>query len=119
MAAHDKYDKRLLEGIETISDRLDKIEKKMPGEVDQTGNINLSTLCWLANENNCAMTIHIYPNDQVHLGVSTSPTKYDYRIVGSDFLAEDMLDTFKDIIRTVKEKSDERNKSVQSSAIHE
>lgn len=107
MAAHDKYDKRLLEGIETISDRLDKIEKKMPGEGDQTENINLSTLCWLAKENDCAMSIHIYPNDRVHLGVSTSPTKYDDRIIDCKCSMEDMLDIFKDIIRTAKECSDE------------
>lgn len=105
MATHDKYDKKLLKGIEKIADRIDKIERKMSGEGDRTENINLSTLCGLAKENNCALTIHIYPNDQVHLGVSTSPTKYDDRIVGSDFLAEDILDTFKDIIRTVKERT--------------
>ncbi len=53
------------------------------------------------------MFIHIYPDNQVFLGVDISPTRYDHRIVGSDFLAEDMLDTFKDIIRTAKEGSDE------------
>lgn len=105
MAAHDKYDKRLLEGIETISDRLDKIEKKMSGEDEQTVNISLSTLCELAKENNCSMIIHMYPDNQVFLGVNISPTRYDHRIVGSDFLAEDMLDTFKDIIRTAKERT--------------
>jgi hypothetical protein len=30
MATHDEYDKKLLKGIEKISDRLDNIEKKMP-----------------------------------------------------------------------------------------
>lgn len=107
MAAHDKYDKRLLEGIEKIADRIDKIERKMPRMVDQTENINLSTLCGLAKENNCSMIVHMYPDNQVFLEVSISPTKYDHRIVGSDYSAEDMLDTFKDIIRTAKEKSDE------------
>lgn len=103
MAAHDEYDKKLLKGIEKIADRIDKIERKMPGAVEQTENINLSTLCELAKENNCSMIIHIYPDNQVFLGVDISPTKYDDRIVGSDFLAEDMLDTFKDIIRIAKE----------------
>lgn len=103
MATHDEYDKKLLKGIEKIADRIDRIEQKMPRMVEQTKNISLPTLCRLANENNCAMTIHIYPDNQVFLGVDISPTRYDYRIVGSDFLAEDMLDTFKDIIRTAKE----------------
>ena len=107
MATHDEYDKKLLKGIEKISDRLDKIEKKMPREVDQTVDISLSTLCGLAKENNCSMIIHMYPDNQVFLGVNISPTKYDHRIVGSDYSAEDMLDTFKDIIRTAKEGSDE------------
>lgn len=107
MTTHDKYDKKLLKGIEKIADRIDKIERKMSGEGDQTENINLSTLCGLAKENNCSMFIHTYPDNQVLLGVDISPTRYDHRIVGSDFLAEDMLDTFKDIIRTAKEGSDE------------
>lgn len=107
MATHDEYDKKLLKGIEKIADRIDRIEQKMPRMVEQTENISLPTLCRLAKENNCAMTIHIYPDDRVHLGVSIFPSNYDYRIVGSDFLAEDILDTFKDIIRTAKEKSDE------------
>lgn len=105
MTTHDKYDKKLLKGIETISDRLDKIERKMSGEGDQTENINLSTLCWLAKENNCAMSIRIYSNDRVHLGVSTSPTKYDDRIIDCKCSMEDMLDIFKDIIRTAKERT--------------
>ena len=29
MATHDKYDKKLLKGIEKIADRIDKIERKM------------------------------------------------------------------------------------------
>lgn len=103
MAAHDEYDKKLLKGIEKIADRIDKIELKMHGAVEQTENINLSTLCRLANENNCAITIHIYPNDRVHLGVSTSPTKYDDRIIDCKCSMEDILDIFKDIIRTAKE----------------
>lgn len=97
MATHDEYDKKLLKGIEKIADRIDRIE--------QTENISLPALCRLAKENNCAMTIHIYPNDQVHLGVSIFPSNYDDRIVSSDFSAEDILDTFKDIIRTVKERT--------------
>lgn len=60
MTTHDKYDKKLLKGIEKIADRIDKIERKMSGEGDQTENINLSTLCGLAKENNCSMFIHIY-----------------------------------------------------------
>lgn len=104
MAAHDEYDKKLLKGIEKIADRIDRIEQKMPRMVEQTENISLLTLCRLAKENNCAMTIHIYPDDRVHLGVSTSPTKYDDRIIDCKCSMEDMLDTFKDIIRTAKER---------------
>jgi hypothetical protein len=105
MTTHDKYDKKLLKGIEKIADRIDKIERKMLRMVDQTENINLSTLCELAKENNCSMIVHMYPDNQVFLGVNISPTKYDHRIVGSDYSAEDMMDTFKDIIRTAKERS--------------
>lgn len=75
MTTHDKYDKKLLKGIEKIADRIDKIERKMSGEGDQTENINLSTLCGLAKENNCSMFIHIYPDNQVLLGVDISPNK--------------------------------------------
>lgn len=105
MTTHDKYDKKLLKGIEKIADRIDRIEQKMPRMVEQTENISLPTLCGLAKENNCSMFIHIYPDNQVFLGVDISPTRYDHRIVGSDFLAEDMPDTFKDIIRTAKERT--------------
>lgn len=107
MATHDEYDKKLLKGIEKIADRIDKIERKMPREGEQTENIGLSTLYELAKENNCSMIIHICPDNQVFLGVNISPTKYDHRIVGSDCSAEDMLDIFKDIVRTAKEGSDE------------
>lgn len=107
MATHDEYDKKLLKGINKIADRLDKIERKMSGEGEQTENISLSTLCELAKENNCSMIVHMYPDNQVFLGVNISPTKYDHRIVGSDYSAEDMMDTFKDIIRTAKEGSNE------------
>lgn len=107
MAAHDEYDKKLLKGIEKIADRIDKIERKMPGAVEQTGNINLSTLRGLAKENNCSMIIHIYPDNHVFLGVNISPTKYDYRIVDCKCSMEDILDIFKDTIRTAKEGSDE------------
>lgn len=103
MATHDEYDKKLLKGIEKIADRVDRIERKMPGTVEQTENINLLTLCELAKENNCAMTIHIYPNDRVHLGVSISPVNYDDRIIDCKCSMEDMLDIFKDIIRTAKQ----------------
>lgn len=50
MATHDEYDKKLLKGINKIADRLDKIERKMSGEGEQTENINLSTLCGLAKK---------------------------------------------------------------------
>ena len=103
MVTHDEYDKKLLKGIEKIADRIDKIERKMPGAVEQTENINLSTLCELAKENNCSMIIHIYPDNQVFLGVDISPTKYDDRIIDCKCSMEDILDIFKDIIRTAKE----------------
>lgn len=51
MATHDEYDKKLLKGIEKISDRLDKIEKKMPREVEQEGSVILPALYRLAKEN--------------------------------------------------------------------
>lgn len=107
MATHDGYDKKLLKGIEKIADRLDKIGKKMPREREQTENISLSTLYELAKENNCSMIIHICPDNQVFLGVNISPTKYDHRIVDCKCSMEDMLDIFKDTIRTAKEGSDE------------
>lgn len=107
MATHDEYDKKLLKGIEKIADRIDKIERKMPGAVEQSENINLSTLCGLAKENNCSMIIHIYPDNQVFLGVNISPTKYYHRIVDCKCSMEDILDIFKDTIRTAKEGSDE------------
>lgn len=108
MAAHDKYDKRLLEGIETIADRIDKIERKMSGEGDQTENINLSTLCGLAKENNCSISIGIYPNNCVFLKVRVGQTpKHDFRVIDSSCSEEDLIDIFKDTIRTAKECSDE------------
>lgn len=107
MAAHDGYDKKLLKGIEKIADRIDKIERKMPGAVEQTENINLLTLCELAKENECSMHIGFYPGVGVYLEVIVSPAKRDYRIVDSKCSTEDMLDIFKDIIRTAKEGSDE------------
>lgn len=106
MATHDEYDKKLLKGIEKIADRIDRIEQRMPRMVEQTENISLPTLCRLAKENNCAMTIYIYPNDQVRLGVSTSPAKYDNRIIDCKCSMEDIQDTFKDIIRTAKERKE-------------
>lgn len=106
MATHDEYDKKLLKGIEKIADRIDRIEQKMPRMVEQTENISLPTLCRLAKENNCAMTIHIYPDDRVHLGVSISPVNYDDRIIDCKCSMEDMLDIFKDIIRTAKERKE-------------
>lgn len=108
MATHDEYDRKLLiKGIDKIADRLDKIERKIPGEVEQTGDMNLSTLYKLAKENECSMHIGFYPGVGVYLEVIVSPAKRDYRIVNSKCSMEDMLDTFKDIIRTAKEGSDE------------
>lgn len=107
MATHNEYDKKLLKGIEKIADRLDKIERKMPGEDEQTENMYLPTLARLAKENNCSMIIHVWPDNQVFLGVNIFPTKYDHRIVDCKCSMEDMLDIFKDTIRTAKEGSDE------------
>lgn len=107
MATHDEYDKKLLKGIEKMADRLDEIERKMPRGGEQTENMYLPTLHRLAKENNCSMIIHIYPDSQVFLGVNISPTKYDHRIVDCKCSMKDMLDIFKDTIRTAKEGSDE------------
>jgi len=108
MATHDEYDKKLLKGIEKISDRLDKIEKKMPREVEQEGSVILPALYRLAKENNCSISIGIYPNNCVFLEVRVGQTpKHDFRVIDSSCSEEDLIDIFKDTIRTAKECSDE------------
>lgn len=105
MAAHDKYDKRLMEGIETISDRLDKIEKKMSGEVDQERSVILPALYSLAKENNCSISIGIYPNNCVFLKVRIGSTKQlELGVTDSNCSEEKLLSICTDIIRTAKER---------------
>ena len=53
------------------------------------------------------MHIGFYPGVGVYLEVIVSPTKRDYRIVDCKCSMEDMLDIFKDTIRTAKDGSDE------------
>ena len=103
MATHDEYDKKLLKAFQKVADKLEKIERKIPEDVEQKESINLSTLQELARENNCSMHIGFYPGDGVYLEVIVPPAKYDYRVVSSNCSSEDMLDAFKDIIRTAKE----------------
>ena len=108
MATHDEYDKKLLKGIEKISDRLDKIEKKMPREVDQEGSVILPALYRLAKENNCSISIGIYPNNCVFLEVRVGQTpKHDFRVTDSYCSEGELLSICTDIIRTAKERADE------------
>lgn len=55
MATHDGYDKKLLKGIEKIADRIDKIERKMPGDIEQTEGISIPDLSKLVKENKCKL----------------------------------------------------------------
>lgn len=108
MATHDEYDKKLLKGIEKISDRLDKIEKKMPREVDREGSVILPALYSLAKENNCSISIGIYPNDCVFLKARIGSMKQiELGVTNSNCSEEELLSLCTDIIRTAKEKSDE------------
>lgn len=80
----------------------------------------LPALYSLAKENNCSISIGIYPNNCVFLKVRIGSMKQlELGVTDSNCSEEKLLIICTDIIRTVKEKSDERNKSVQSSAIHE
>mgnify|MGYP006933176854 CR=1 FL=1 len=106
MCIRDRYDKRLLEGIETISDRLDKIEKKMPGEVDQERSVILSALYSLAKENNCSISIGIYPNNCVLLKVRIGSMKQlEIGVTDSNCSEEKLLSICTDIIRMAKVKN--------------
>lgn len=105
MVTHDEYDKKLLKGIETISDRLDKIEKKMPREVDQEGSVILPALYSLAKENNCSISIGIYPNNCVFLKVRIGSMKQlELGVTDSNCSEEKLLSICTDIIRTAKER---------------
>lgn len=105
MAAHDKYDKRLLEGIETISDRLDKNREEDAGEGDQERSVILPALYSLAKENNCSISIDIYPNNCVFLKVRIGSMKQlELGVTDSNCSEEKLLSICTDIIRTAKER---------------
>lgn len=106
MATHDKYDKKLLEGIEKISDGLDKIKQKMPGDIEQTEGISIPDLSKLVKENKCRLFMSF--SEDGDLFVEGYGTGHDnWHAVGTTIPCgtseEDILHAIKVLINELKE----------------